>query len=183
MKKNKILWSILTVFFCFDAYLGWYFASYYIPKFAPKEGHAVVVDQIVVEKSLRKMTLFSGNKVVAVYDVSLGSNPVGNKMQTGDGKTPEGTYAIVDKHKDSENLYAIQISYPSKKDVIDARNRRVELSESIYIHGYPCVYPDWMGNMFLHGKDWTDGSIGLKNNEIEELWSYTQIGTKINIVP
>ncbi len=183
MKKNKVLWLLLTVFFLIDAYSGWYLGSYYIPKPAPYESHGKLVDKIVVEKYLRKLTLFSNNNIVDVFDISLGDEPNGNKEKDGDGRTPEGIYVITHKHKDSRNLFALQISYPNKKDILDARKRQLDLTQNVYIHGYPNVYPNWLGDLLLKNKDWTDGSIGVTNSEIEKLWGYVKIGTTIEISP
>ncbi|MBQ7303980.1 MAG: L,D-transpeptidase family protein [Alphaproteobacteria bacterium] len=183
MKKNKILWFVVAVFLCVVAYSGWYLGSYYIPKPAPYETHTVKVDKIIVEKALRKLTLFSNNNIVDVFDISLGAVPDGNKEKDYDGKTPEGIYVITHKHKDSRNLFALQISYPNKEDILEARKRQIDLTQNVYIHGYPNVYPNWLGDLLLKNKDWTDGSIGATNSEIEKLWGYVKIGTTIEIRP
>ena len=49
---------------------------------------------IVVEKSARRMTLMRDGQVLKSYDVALGSAPRGHKQQEGDGRTPEGAYAV-----------------------------------------------------------------------------------------
>ena len=52
------------------------------------------IDNILVEKANRKMYLLKGDIVVKTYRISLGKNPVGAKVKSGDNKTPEGNYTI-----------------------------------------------------------------------------------------
>ena len=183
MKKNKILIIFLVIFFSIDAFCGWWFASYYLPKFAPSEDHVISVDRIVVEKAIRKMTLLSKEKVVEVFDIGLGFNPTGDKEKEGDGKTPEGRYSIVEKNDKSKYHLSLKISYPDKQDVLTARKKQLNPGGDIMIHGYPNAVPTWLGDMILKNKDWTRGCIAVSNEEIEKIWSYTHIGTIIDILP
>lgn len=48
------------------------------------------VDKLLVEKSKRRMTVFSQGKVLKTYKIALGASPAGHKQFEGDGKTPEG---------------------------------------------------------------------------------------------
>lgn len=184
MKKSKVIWRwILGLFLAFDAFLGWMFASYYLPKFAPADHHLISADRIVVEKALRKMTLYSKNEVVAIYDISLGSAPEGHKAQQGDGRTPEGKYTISHKNEKSKYHFSLKISYPNNQDILNARRKQVNPGGDIMIHGYPNAMPDWLGNLLLKNKDWTDGCIAVNNKEIEEIWSYVKVDTPIEILP
>src|SRR5438270_11732340 len=54
----------------------------------------IQADKIVILKSARSMTLFSGGKVLKTYKVALGSAPVAPKRAEGDHKTPDGSYAM-----------------------------------------------------------------------------------------
>lgn len=183
MKKNNVLIISLTIFFSIIAFWGWWFGSYCIPRTTPSENHAKTVERIVVEKALRKMTLFSKNDVMAIYDISLGFNPTGHKEKKDDGRTPEGRYFIAEKIARSNNTLSLKISYPSQQDVLTARKRQVHPGENVMIHGYPNIYPEWLGNILLKNKDWTDGSIGLSNKDLMQLWNYAKTGTIIEIQP
>jgi hypothetical protein len=73
-------------------------------------------DKILVEKSARRLTLFSSGRKLREYRVALGFSPVGPKQREGDGRTPEGNYKI-DFHKfDSVFHRALHISYPDTAD-------------------------------------------------------------------
>ena len=184
MKKTKIFWyCILLIFFTIDLILGWYIASCYLPRRAPSDSHLVCADKIIVEKSARKMYLFEKENVVGTYDISLGFNPAGHKKQQGDGKTPEGRYTISSKNSKSKYHLSLAISYPSSEDILNARKKQVNPGGDIVIHGYPNHYPEWLANIVLKNKDWTNGCIGVTNDEIEQIWSYVKEGTIIEIRP
>ena len=51
-------------------------------------------NQIVVHKSRREMLLLRGESILRSYRIPLGRDPVGHKLQVGDGRTPEGRYTI-----------------------------------------------------------------------------------------
>ena len=53
------------------------------------------IDNILVEKAKRQMHLRTGEIIVKTYRISLGKNPIGAKVKSGDNKTPEGDYTIV----------------------------------------------------------------------------------------
>ena len=79
-----------------------------------------VVDSIVVEKSQRRMNVYSGDSLLKSYPIALGFNPVGHKEVEGDGKTPEGLYHIDSKNPNSAYHLNLGVSYPNEKDRIYA---------------------------------------------------------------
>src|SRR5882724_13092366 len=81
----------------------------------------VQADKIVIVKSVRTMTLLSGEKILKTYKVALGSVPVGAKRVEGDHKTPEGDYRIDAKNSHSQ-FHSLRISYPSAADQERARS-------------------------------------------------------------
>ena len=142
---------------------------------------AARVDRILVEKSKRTMTLFSGAKVVKTYLVALGGEPVGPKEREGDHKTPEGFYTIDSRNARSKFHLALHISYPDEADRKRARKLGVRPGGAIMIHGLPEEFA-YLGP--LHRKtDWTDGCIAVTNEEIEEIWRLVKIGTPVEIRP
>ena len=52
------------------------------------------IDQILIEKSARRLSVFTDGKKVKSYRVALGRTPVGAKQEEGDMKTPEGFYTV-----------------------------------------------------------------------------------------
>ena len=60
------------------------------------------VDKVLVRKSENKMYLMKRGEVLKSYDISLGGNPVGHKVQEGDLRTPEGRYRLIHKNDNSK---------------------------------------------------------------------------------
>ncbi|MHB1459621.1 MAG: L,D-transpeptidase family protein [Armatimonadota bacterium] len=140
-----------------------------------------VVDEILVQKSRRRLIAMRDGKQIKVYRISLGSNPVGHKTQEGDGKTPEGRYTIDYRNPKSKYHLALHISYPNKADKAQAKNRRVSPGGDIMIHGLPNGLGEIGG--FQRYADWTQGCIAVTDEEIDELWRAVPNGTPIEIRP
>jgi murein L,D-transpeptidase YafK len=119
----------------------------------------VLADKIVIFKSARKMTLFSGGKLIKTYKVALGSVPVGPKRIEGDHKTPEGDYVIDGKNSHSQFHPSLHISYPSAADQQRAHNMGSRPGGAIMIHGLAAPFA-YLGP--LHRQtDWTDGCVAV----------------------
>jgi murein L,D-transpeptidase YafK len=136
---------------------------------------------IVVEKAARRLTLRRDDRVLQTYEVSLGSDPIGHKQREGDGRTPEGRYAIDFKNPRSRFHLALRISYPDASDRDSARRRGVPPGGDIMIHGLPNGL-GWLGKYHLW-RDWTDGCIAVTNGQIEEIWASVDVGTPVEIRP
>jgi len=108
-------------------------------------------------------------------------NPRGHKVRQGDGRTPEGRYAIVERKADSAYHSALRLSYPNAADKARARALWAPPGGDIMIRGGRKS----SGEHGAAGRqpDWTDGCIAVTNREIEEIWAMTPIGTAVEIVP
>jgi murein L,D-transpeptidase YafK len=152
-----------------------------ILKATEDQSKPVNVDRILVEKSKRTMTIFSGGLAVKTYQIALGGDPIGPKQREGDHKTPEGAYTIDSRNAHSKFHLALHVSYPSEADRKRARKLGVSPGGAIMIHGLPEAFA-YLGA--AHRKtDWTDGCIAVTNQEIEEIWRLVKIGTTIEIRP
>ena len=141
----------------------------------------IQADKIVVLKSARTMTLFSGGRVLKTYKVALGSVAVSPKRVEGDHKTPEGDYVIDAKNSQSQFHLSLHVSYPSAADRERARSMGQSPGGAIMIHGLAKPFA-YLGP--LHRQtDWTDGCIAVTNAEIEEIWKLVPVGTKVEIRP
>lgn len=138
-------------------------------------------DSVLVEKSLRKMYLIRDGEKYREYEISLGDSPKGHKTQEGDEKTPEGSYVLDYRNPNSKYHLSIHISYPNKEDKKQANERGVSPGGDIFIHGLPNGL-GWM-NAAFEGRDWTDGCIAVKNDEMDEIWKLVKNGTPIEIRP
>lgn len=135
------------------------------------------IDRVVVDKSVRRLDLLSGDTVVRSYEIALGFAPDGDKQEEGDGKTPEGRYVIDGRNPSSAYHLSLKVSYPDAADRAAAAARGVSPGGDIFIHGAP----NWW---FLPGQppgDWTRGCIAVTKDEIEEIWRLVPDGTPIEI--
>ncbi|MGD9098325.1 MAG: L,D-transpeptidase family protein [Desulfobacterales bacterium] len=134
-----------------------------------------------VVKSERKLYLLRDGEAYKSYCISLGSRPVGDKVQAGDKRTPEGRYIIDWRNLESNYHRALHISYPDAADRQEAQARGVDPGGMIMIHGLPNKARGETDGYV--GMDWTDGCIAVTNAEIEELIRVVKDGTPIEILP
>ena len=138
-------------------------------------------DRVVVHKAEHKLFLYNGNRLLGVYKVALGLNPVGQKERERDFRTPEGRYYLARRNTRSDYFLAIQVSYPNKGDELRARKNHWAPGGSIMIHGFPNApkHP----SAYYTANDWTDGCIALSNSDMVEVWMRTQDNIPIDIYP
>jgi tetratricopeptide (TPR) repeat protein len=138
-------------------------------------------DKILIEKKARRLMLISKGEVLKTYKIALGGNPEGPKERQGDNKTPEGTYVIDSRNKDSRYHLSLHISYPNESNKKRARELGVSPGGNIMIHGIKNGFA-WVGD--LHTEvDWTKGCIAVTDEEIEEIAKLAANGTIVEITP
>lgn len=138
-------------------------------------------DRVIVMKKDRTLTLMNRDKVLKVYKVALGGDPVGPKRMEGDHRTPEGTYILDRRNSKSKYYRSIHISYPSVEDRERAHNLGVSPGGDVMVHGLPNGF-GWLGASH-RAQDWTDGCIAVTDQEMDELWNAVPDGTPIEIKP
>jgi murein L,D-transpeptidase YafK len=145
------------------------------------EDSATKVDQVLVVKSHRTLSLISQGKVLRTYKVALGGSPQGAKEQQGDHKTPEGHYILDHRNAKSRFYKSIHVSYPNEQDKQRASQRGVAAGGDIMIHGLPNGF-GWFGATH-RALDWTDGCVAVTDAEMDEIWELVPDGTPIEIRP
>jgi lipoprotein-anchoring transpeptidase ErfK/SrfK len=140
-----------------------------------------IADSIVVYKRERTLTLFYRGVPQRSYFVALGSKPVGDKLQAGDKRTPEGLFHIDAHNPASKYHLALHISYPDAEHRARSQSLGFDPGGEIMIHGLPKEYSDVGKDHRLD--DWTNGCVALTNQEIEEIWRAVPDGTPVQIKP
>jgi tetratricopeptide (TPR) repeat protein len=138
-------------------------------------------DKILIEKKQRRLTLISKGEVLKTYKIALGGNPNGPKERHGDNKTPEGTYSIDSRNKDSHYHLSLHISYPNERDKKRANELGVSPGGDIMIHGIKNGF-SWVGDSHTDS-DWTKGCIAVTDEEIDEIGKLARNGTIVEIRP
>lgn len=140
-----------------------------------------LADQVVVNKSERRLYLLRDGEVLRSYEIALGLSPEGHKSREGDFRTPEGDYRLRRRVIDSDFFMSIEISYPNMNDIAAARSMGVSPGGNIMIHGQPNnpkKPPRYYANY-----DWTDGCIAVSNLAMTDIWQLTKVDTPISIIP
>jgi murein L,D-transpeptidase YafK len=158
--------------------------------------------KIVVDKSEHSLTLYSGPTSLKSYHVALGDSGLGDKVRSGDHKTPNGTFYIAERSVLSPaDQYLgtrwMRISYPNIEDaqrgldsglidratynqIVQAINngqippQHTALGGGVGIHGGSNWRENW-------GDAWTWGCVGLTNTNVNEIYEYIPVGTKLVI--
>ncbi|MEO7062620.1 MAG: L,D-transpeptidase family protein [Dokdonella sp.] len=160
---------------CFTALVALLFAS--IATAIPFDA-----TKIRVNKSERRLDVYAGERIMASYEIRLGS-PEGSKRREGDRRTPEGNYLLDYKNSNSAYHKSIHISYPSETDRAAARKMGVRPGGDIMIHGQPNDLEMQARLKAYPLADWTDGCIALSNKDMDALWSLVKVPIPIHITP
>lgn len=141
----------------------------------------LVVDEVLVKKSERRMFLLNEGQPIREYRISLGRQPEGHKLYAGDNRTPEGRYTLYRRNPNSDFHLSLGISYPNEQDRRQAEAWGLDPGGAIMIHGLPNDAGDLA--FAYEGLDWTEGCIAVSNEDMEEIWDLISIGTPIEIRP
>ena len=153
------------------------------PKYSEEQAlpNNTVVDRLVVHKSERLMSAYAGKTLLKNYIIVLGANPVGHKQFEGDERTPEGLYTINDRNPNSCCHKNLGISYPNAQDIANAKKLGKPPGGAIKIHGLPNGQ-GYIGKAHrMH--DWTNGCIGVTDEEVDELYRTVKVNAPIEILP
>lgn len=143
------------------------------------------VTTIEVFKQQRQLKLKHHDQIIRSYPIRLGFNPIGHKQFEGDGKTPEGTYTIDWRNRQSAYYKSLHISYPNPNDLAYAKQRQKSAGGDVMIHGTvptpATAFP--ASSTYMPRKDWTLGCIAVTNADMDEIWQLVKNGTQIIIHP
>jgi hypothetical protein len=136
---------------------------------------------ILVDKMRHRCYLYRGGRAVKSYDVELGPHWLGNKERSGDKRTPEGVYKVMQKKAGPSTKYhkALLINYPNDDDRrrFSAARKAGLVPRGAGIGGLIEIHGD--GG---RGYDWTLGCVALVNREMDDLYERVSVGTPVVIV-
>jgi len=145
--------------------------------------------RLVVLKARYRLDVLEGDRLVKAFPVALGPAPEGEKRREGDGRTPEGEYALVPHHASPEFGSCFYVCYPGERDGRTAlREGRIRSRDLDAILGAqrrgerPPENTPLGGLILLHGvrqrdataltaSNWTLGCIAMENGDLLELLS------------
>jgi hypothetical protein len=136
---------------------------------------------LVVDKRAQLAVLWAKAKPVRWLDVEFGYNGLKQKLQSGDGATPEGLYRVTRRKGAGETRYykALLLDYPNDEDRRRFRAARTngQVSKSSSIGGLIEIHGE--GG---RGQNWTDGCVAVENDEMDYLFDMLVVGSPVAIV-
>jgi len=148
--------------------------------------------RIVVQKSQRKLLLYSGEKLVRTYRIGLGLSPIEDKVKEGDRRTPEGDFRVIRKNLKSRFFLSLSLNYPVIKDAesglrdkLITQKQHDAIVRAIRAGRTPPQETPLGGKILIHGgdssSDWTWGCVALDNGAMRELFDAVSVGTPVRI--
>lgn len=144
------------------------------------------ITEVKVYKADRTVHLLHHQQIIRSYQMRLGFDPIGHKVQEGDGKTPEGRYILDWRNPQSSFYKSLHVSYPNASDIAKAKQLGVSPGGDIMIHGSATTNQvKKLASLmtYMPQNDWTWGCIAVRNIDMDEIWQLVDNGTPIEIYP
>jgi L,D-peptidoglycan transpeptidase YkuD (ErfK/YbiS/YcfS/YnhG family) len=136
---------------------------------------------IVVLKVSRQLVLYRNGKPLRRFSIDLGFSGLQDKMQEGDGATPEGQFHILQKKGPGSTKFykALLLNYPTNE-----HRRRFQEAK---IKGRLAAHRSIGGLIEIHGQQpngnsTTNGCIALHNADMDAVFHLAKEGTPVTIV-
>lgn len=140
---------------------------------------------IIIDKSDYELSVYDEKGWYATYPVVFGNNSLADKKMEGDKNTPEGTFHIANKRVHEKWCRYMGIDYPTAADreKFNLRKQRGEIPANASIGGGVGIHGVWPHEDFVvdRYKNWTLGCISMKNDDVKEVFGFTNPGTKVTI--
>lgn len=157
---------------------------------------------LLVDRKTFSLSVYEDTVFIKSYRVSFGRNLYDKKKLSNDGATPIGTYKICNISDDEKYYKFLKLNYPNLDDAAEALRKSVitqkqfnqlkfeyyyeecvsantVLGGNIGIHGIGRLNPIFKNLPFVY--NWTDGSIAISNESLDEILSVIKTGTQVVI--
>jgi len=157
---------------------------------------------LLVDRRTYSLNLYEDTVFIKSYRVSFGRNLNDKKKLSDDGATPIGIYKICNISSNETYYKFLKINYPNLEDASEALRKSLIsqkqfnqikfefyygecvsyntiLGGDIGIHGIGRLNPIFKNLPFVY--NWTDGSIALSNESLDEILSVINTGTQVVI--
>ena len=157
---------------------------------------------IIIDRKNYTLALFEDTVLIKSYRASFGKNINSPKSRAGDGATPVGDYQICSVDTTSKYHKFLQLNYPNIHDSMEglrmgwiSQRTFDNLKFEFYHEGCVDGNTPLGGHIGIQGigeynsifknlpfvYNWTDGSIAVSNEDIDEIYSVIKKGTKVVI--
>lgn len=141
--------------------------------------------RIVIDKSSYELYVYDRQGWFATYPVVFGNSSLDDKKMEGDRNTPEGSFKIANKRIHEKWDRYMGLDYPTAQSLEKFRQRKLrgEIPANASPGGGVGIHGTWPHDDYMIDRyqNWTNGCISLKNEDIEDLYSYVPVGTPVTI--
>jgi murein L,D-transpeptidase YafK len=157
---------------------------------------------LIVDRKNYTLNLYEDTVFVKSYRASFGRNLQDKKKRANDGATPVGTYKICSILNDPAYYKFLKLNYPNLDDATEALRKSLISQREFNDLKFQFYYEDCVDNNTVLGGDigihglgrlnaifknipfvynWTDGSIAISNENLDEILTVIKKGTKVVI--
>ncbi len=158
---------------------------------------------LIVDRKNYFVELYSGDIQIKKYRAAFGKNRSSIKTSPHDFVTPVGEFKICDKTDSTKYYKKLILNYPTIKDAAEGLKKNLITQAEFYKIKTAQEYGECPpfdtqlgGNISIHGLgkfnivlknlpfvfNWTNGSIAISNEGMDELFSVMQIGNDVKII-
>jgi murein L,D-transpeptidase YafK len=141
--------------------------------------------RVIIDKSDYELSVYDQKGWFATYPVVFGNSSLQDKMVEGDRNTPEGHFKILSKKLHPKWNRFMLLDYPNAETMakFNERKRRGEIPRNASPGGGVGIHGTWPHdeNIVDRYTNWTLGCISLKNEDMNDLYSYITPGTEVTI--
>jgi hypothetical protein len=139
------------------------------------------VSVVIVDKAGHRLLVYRRGRQIAVFKAEFGTAGLAPKRHAGDHATPEGRYRVTTVKTGGATRYykALLLDYPNTDD---RRRYQLERAAGTIEAG---VGPGSLIEIHGHGgqgRDWTEGCIALRDEDMDRLFELVTAGTPVTIV-
>jgi len=168
-----------------------------------KSGYSEITNpKIIIDRHNYTLGIYQDSVLIKNYRVSFGKSVQAPKTRAGDKATPVGVYKICKIYITHKYYKFFQLNYPNLEDGADALRKGLisqkeynDIKFQYYYEGCTRYHNVLGGNIGIHGIgelnyifknlpfvfNWTDGSIAMSNENIDEIYSVIKEGTEVVI--
>lgn len=158
--------------------------------------------KIIIDRHDYTLGIYEDSVLIKNYRVSFGKSVLTPKTRAGDKATPVGVYRICKIYKTHKYHKFFQINYPNLEDGASAlrkgwisQKEYNDIKFQYYYEGCTKFHNILGGDIGIHGIgelnyifknlpfvfNWTNGSIAMSNENIDEIYSVIREGTEVVI--
>jgi murein L,D-transpeptidase YafK len=166
--------------------------------------HASAISNVWIRVSKRQQTVYvyRGTELIEKLPADLGHNSFADKERRGSirsrdhWRTPEGVFFVVNKNPRSQFYKALVLNYPTSDDAarglregLISKNEHDAIIRAEATFSMPPMSTLLGGWIEIHGhgtgarSNWTQGCVAVRDEHMDFLWRWAQVGTPVLVEP